>query len=181
MRRIQAIGIKLIALSAILTLLAGCASAPAQELQIQRISPEELERIMPKPLPNLTLEEIIQLSKQGMTAEQIIEKIKASNSRYDLTPSQSVELSKQGVDAKVLDYIYASREQALREGFADEINKREKEKKLEQDKLKRDYQWRSQQYYDPFWGYGYSPYWHWRHRPFYGPGFGYGFGYQYGW
>ena len=111
MRRTQAIGIKLMALSAILILLAGCASAPAQNLQIQhpqiqRISPEELERIMPKPVPNLTLDEIIRLSKQGMTAEQIIEKIKASNSRYDLTPSQSVELSKQGVDAKVLDYIY---------------------------------------------------------------------------
>ena len=171
-------GIRLAVFSAVLALLAGCAAAPVQKPQVERISPEELERIMPKPVPNLTLDEIIRLSKQGMTAEQIIEKIKASNSRYDLTPSQSVELSKQGVDARVLDYMHAARELALREGFADEINKREKEKRLEQDRLKRDYQWRSQQYYDPFWGYGYSPYyWHWRHRPFYGPGFGF----QYGW
>src|SRR5665647_596722 len=99
-----------------LILLSGCATTKTQqqEPQVERISPEELERIMPKPAPNLTLDEITQLSKQGMTAEQIIEKIKDSNSRYDLTPSQAVELSKQGVDAKVLDYIYASREQALR-------------------------------------------------------------------
>lgn len=168
-------GITLIAM----LVLAGCATTAPQEPQIQRISPEELEQIMPKPVPNLTLDEIVRLSKEGSSPEQIIEKIKSSNSRYDLTPSQSVELSKQGVDAKVLDYMYAAREQALREGFADEINKREKEKKLEQDKLKRDYQWRSQQYYDPFWGYGYSPYW--GYRPFYGPGFGYGFGYHHGW
>ncbi|HLD09271.1 MAG TPA: hypothetical protein VJB68_04435 [Methylophilaceae bacterium] len=158
----------------LLVMLAGCATTPPQEPQIQRISPEELERIMPKPVPNLTLDEIVQLSKQGMTVEQIIAKIKASNSHYDLMPSQAVELSKQGVDARVLDYMYAAREQALREGFADEINKREKEKQLEQERLKRDYQWRSQQYYDPFWGYGYpySPYRRWRYHPFYGPGYG---------
>jgi len=169
---IQAIGIKLIVLGTTLPLLAGCAATPAHDPQIQRISSEELERIMPKPVPNLTLDEIIQLSKQGMTAEQIIEKIKASNSRYDLTPSQSLELSKQGVDTRVLDYMYAAREQALREVFADEINQREKENELALEKLRRDYQWRYQQYYDPFWGYGYPPYWRYRYRPFYGPGYG---------
>lgn len=169
---IQQIGIKLMVLGAILALLAGCAATPVQTPQIQRISPEELEHIMPKPVPNLTLEEIVQLSKQGMTAEQIIEKIKASNSRYDLTPAQSLELNKQGVDVKVLDYIYAAREHALREAFADEINQREKENEVALEKLKQDYQWRYQQYYDPFWGYGYSPYWRYRYRPFYGPGYG---------
>jgi valyl-tRNA synthetase len=171
----QVTGIKLMVLGTILVLLTGCAATPVQAPQIQRISPEELERIMPKPVPNLTLEEITHLSKQGTTAEQIIEKIKASNSRYDLTPSQSLELSKQGVDAKVLDYIYAAYEQTLREVFADEINQREKENELELEKLRRDYQWRYQQYYDPFWGYGYygySPYWRYRYRPFYGPGYG---------
>jgi hypothetical protein len=159
-----------------LALLAGCASNASREPEIKRISPEELERIMPKPVPNLTLDEIVKLSKEGSTPEQIIDKIKVSNSRYDLTPSEALALSKRGVDAKVLDYIYQAREQALREGFADEINKREKEKKLEQERLRREMQLRS---YDPYWGYGYSPYW--GYRPFYGPGFGYGFGYRHGW
>jgi hypothetical protein len=160
--------------------MAGCATAP-QEQQIRRISPEELERIMPKPVPNLTLDEIVKLSKEGATPEQIIDKIKVSNSRYDLTPSETLSLSKRGVDAKVLDYIHTAREQALREGFADEINKREKEKKLEQDRLKRELRSRYyDRYNDPYWnyGYGYSP---WGYRPFYGPGFGYGFGYRHGW
>lgn len=154
----------------LLALLAGCATTPRQEPQIQRISPEELARIMPKPVPNLTLEQIVRLSK-NTPPELLIEKIKASNSRYDLTPSQVVELSKKGVDAKVLDYMHASREQALRDSFADEINKREKARLEEQEQLKREYQLRYQQYYDPFWGYGGSPYW--GYGPYYGPGFRY--------
>lgn len=158
-------------LSGMLMLLAACASTPQQAPQIQRISPEELERIIPKPEPNLSLDEIVKLSKSGVSPEQIIEKIKASNSGYDLTPSQAVALSKQGVDAKVLDYIHASREQALRDGFADEINKRERAHKAEQEKLRREYQLRSLPYYDPFWNYPYGPYW--GYRPFYGPGFRY--------
>jgi hypothetical protein len=156
--------------------MAGCATTGNQEPPITRISPEELEQIMPKPVPNLTLDEIVQMSKAGSTPEQIIEKIKATNSRYDLTPSEAVALSKRGVDAKVLDHIHTVREQALREGFADEINKREKEKKEEQQRLRRELRSR---YYDPYWGYGYSPFW--GYRPYYGPGFGYGFGYRHGW
>ena len=140
-----------------LALLASCATAPKQEPQIQRISPEALEQVMPKPVPNLTLEEIVHLSK-NTPPEIVIEKIKASNSQYDLTPSQAIDLSKKGVDAKVLDYMHARREQALRDSFADEINKREKAWVAELEKLKREYQLRSQQYYDPFWGYGCSPY-----------------------
>jgi len=165
----------LLALISVLLLLAGCATTAPQEPQIKRISAEELERIMPKPIPNLTLDEIVVLSKTT-PPDVIIEKIKASNSQYDLTPTQVVDLSKQGVDSKVLDYIHNAREQALRDGFADEINKREKEKQAEKAKLKRQYQLDSQRYYDPFWGYGYGPSPYWRHRPYYGPGFNYRWG-----
>lgn len=157
-----------------LLLLVGCATTQPQAPQVKRISPEELERIMPKPVPNLTLDEIVQLSKAGTPPEQIIEKIKATNSFYDLTPSQSLELSKKGVDAKVLDHIYKSHEQVLRDSVAEEINKRERQRVEEKEKLKREYQMRSYQYYDPWWGYAPGPYW--RHRPFYGPSFRYHWG-----
>lgn len=158
-------------LSGMLILLTACASAPPQAPQIRRISPEELERIMPRPVPNLSLDEIVRLSRNGVAPELIIEKIKTSNSRYDLTPSQVVDLSKRGVDARVLDYIHSSREQALRDGFADEINKREKAHSIEQQKLRQEYELRSYPYYDPFWGYPYGPYG--GYPPFYGPGFRY--------
>ena len=74
----------------LVALLAGCASSPMQEPQIQRISPAELERIMPKPVPNLTLDEIVKMSKAGTAPQTIIDKIKETNSRYDLTPSESL-------------------------------------------------------------------------------------------
>jgi hypothetical protein len=152
-------------------MLAGCASTAQHDAQIRRISPDELERIMPKPEPNLSLDEIVRLSKAGTSPELIIEKIKATHSQYDLTPSQSVDLSKQGVSAKVLDYMHSSHEQAVRDGFADEINKREKTKRDEQERLRREYELRARPYYyDPFWGYGYGPYPYWGY-PFYGPSF----------
>ena len=54
---------------AMVLFIAGCASTPPQAPQIQRISPEELERIMPKPVPNLTLEEIVKLSQAKVSAD----------------------------------------------------------------------------------------------------------------
>ena len=156
-------------------LLTGCATTPMQQPPVARISPEELERIMPKPVPSLSLDVVVALSKASTPAEQIIEKIKVSNSHYDLTPSQMVELSRQGVGSKVLDYIYQAREQAIRDGFSDEINKREKDKQAEQEKLKRELRLRSYPYYDPFYGYGPYPYWY-RRSPFYGPSFQYRYG-----
>lgn len=137
--------------------------------KIDRISEEELNRIMPKPVAAVSLDDLVKLSKEGVSADQIIEKIKASHSAYDLTPSQSVDLNKQGVDAKVLDYMHASRAEALRNNVADEINKRESNKRAEVERLKRQ-QWLEQQqwFYDPMFGYG-----------AFGPGFGYSpFGYR---
>jgi hypothetical protein len=121
--------------------------------KIDRISAEELARIMPMPVAALSLDDLVKLSKEGVIAEQIIEKIKASNSLYELSPSQSLALSNQGVDSKVLDYIYTSRELALRNNVADEINKREEIKRKELEKLKNQ-QRQQQQLYDPFCRYG---------------------------
>jgi hypothetical protein len=154
-----------------LLVISGCATQGQQAQQIDRISEEELARIMPKPVAVLSLDDIVKLTKDGATANQVIEKIKTSGSTYDLTPSQSVMLSKQGVDNKVLDYIHESRELAVKNSVADEINKREKNKRAELERLKR----QQQMYYDPFcWGYpyGFYPYGgYYRHR----------FGSRYGW
>ena len=161
--------IKLLCISFVTLVMSACVSNGyddnRQAPPIDRISEEELARIMPKPLALLSLEDLVQLSKEGATVEQIIDKIKATSSFYELTPSQSLALSQQGIDSKVLDYIYTSREQMLRNNVADEINKREKIKRAELDKL-RSQQLQQQQLYDPFCRYG--PY-----------GYG-GFGLRYG-
>lgn len=149
--------------------------------KIDRISEEELSRIMPNPVAVLSLDDLVRLTKEHLTADEIIEKIRSSNSFYDLTPSQVVDLSKQGIDTKVLDYIHSSRELALRNNVANEINQREKIKRAEVNKLRRQ-QWLQQQQrlYDPACGYGYfgHPYGYgsfgsyFGHRARFGAGFG---------
>ena len=163
---------RLIFAVSLLMLVSGCATTQPQAPQIQRISAEELERIMPQAVPNLSLNELVVLSNSGMTPDHIIERIKATDSRYELTPSQALQLSKEGVDSKVLDYIHASREQALRDGVAEEINKREQQKQQELERVKREYQLRSYPYYHPYFGYGYYPWRHPRYHPYYGIGIG---------
>ena len=117
--------------------------------------------------------------KQSDGSPSLRIQIQESKSQYVLTPSQYLDLNKQGVSTKVLDYIQSAHEQMLKENFADELNKREQAKVKEQEKLKKELLMRRNLYYDPFWGPG--PYW--RH-PFYGPGFygpGSGLYYRFGW
>lgn len=165
--------------------ISGCATnsqqSQANSQKIDRISEAELARIMPQPVATLSVDDLVKLTKEGDTADQIIEKIKTSNSSYDLTPSQIIALSQQGVDSKVLDYIHISRELALRNSVADEINKREKSKRAELEKLKRQ-QWLQQQQriYDPFCGYGYygfQPYGYGAYGSHFGRRFGAGAGF----
>lgn len=167
--------------------LIACASniqrSDVRSQKIDRISEEELSRIMVKPIATLSLDDVVRLTKEGATADQIIEKIRISNSSYDLTPSQVVDLNKQGVDNKVLDYIHTSRELALRNNVAEEINQREKVKRAELDKLQRQ-QWQQQRMYDTACGFGYygRPYGygsfgsHFGHRTGFGASFGFPIG-----
>lgn len=174
-----------IALVVLTYLIAGCATSSQLNTppQIDRISPEALEQMLPQPHPVLSLDEIVSLSKQGVSHEEIIQKIKASDSSYELTPSQSVDLSNQGVDKKVLDYIHTSRELALRNKLAEEINKRERDKQVELAKLKRQMINR-QRFDDPFCRYrpfGLHPYGFGAFGSRFGPRFGMGAGYLSPW
>ncbi|MES2580001.1 MAG: hypothetical protein V4552_05590 [Pseudomonadota bacterium] len=167
-------------------LISGCASTGAQQAKIERITPEDLAKILPQPVATVSLEEIVKDSKQNKTPDEIIAKIKASNSRYELTPAQTLDLSKQGVDTKVLDYIHASNELAKQNAIADEINKRAKERAAAEKILKRERDAAQNRYYDPFWGPRFGGFYG---HPYYGYGRGFGsrfgwgggFGYPYGW
>jgi len=164
--------------------LSACASSSARYGNVDRITPEDMAKILPQPVATLTLDEIVSDSKQGKTVEEIIVKIKASNSRYELTPSQSLSLNKQGVDSKVLDYIHQSNEAAKQNAIAEELNKREKAKRIAQDRLEQEREFMRDGYYDPFWGprfggfygpYGY-PYFG---NPYLAPRWGWGLNYNY--
>jgi PBP1b-binding outer membrane lipoprotein LpoB len=172
-------------------LVSGCAtttqSVPPQG-SVQRITPQELEKLTQPPIAAVSLEELVKEAKQGKTPDEIIAKIKASNSRYDLTPAQSLALNKQGLDVKVLEYIHQANELAKQNAIADEINQRQKASKQAEDALRRERDLaRQRYYYDPYWGpsfgmrYGYPwggvPYGY--HHRYYHPGFSWGLGY--GW
>jgi hypothetical protein len=176
--------LRLSVLLATVLVLSACASSGARYGNVDRITPEEMAKILPAPVATLSLDEIVNDSKQGKTADEIIAKIKASNSRYELTPSQNLELSQKGVDVKVLDYIHQSNEAAKQNAMADEINKREKAKRIAQERLEQEREFMRDDYYDPFWGprFGgfYGPYGY----PYYGnpylpPRWGWGLGYNY--
>lgn len=148
--------------------LSGCASTGTQQTKVDRITPEELAKTLPQPVATVTLDEIVAYSKQGKTADEIIAKIKVSNSRYELMPTQTLDLNKQGVDTKVLDFMHQSNELAKQNAIADEMNKREQEKRVAQKQLQRE-RALAQSYYDDYFdGPFYSPYYHYGYGPYWG-------------
>ncbi len=170
----------LIALIAVLALLSGCATNAKGYGQVDRITPEQLAKILPQPVATVPLTELVADSKQGKTADEIIAKIKASNSRYELTPTQTLDLNKQGVDSKVLDYIHQSNEMAKQNAIADELNKREQAKRLAQKQLQYERAYRRNEFFDQYWwSQGYGRY-GLGYRNGFGSRFGWGYGYPYG-
>jgi hypothetical protein len=163
-------------------ILSGCASTGMQAGKVKRITPEELAKLIPPPVATVSLDEIVADSKAGKTSDDMIAKIKQSNSRYELTPTQVLDLNKQGVDVKVLDYIQQSNELAKQNAIADEMNKREQEKMAAKKQLQRERAFNNNQYYDPFWGPSFGGYYG---RGFYpipiGPGGRYWRGNRFGW
>lgn len=156
-----------------LFVLSGCAtSGGQQQAEIKRMTPDELEKLVPPAVATYSLQEIVADSKQAITADAIIKKIKTSESRYDLSASEMLALNKQGVDVKVLDYIQKSNELAKQNYLAEEINKAEKEKEKAIRRLRHERLFSRR--YDPFW---YS-----RFGSYYGRPFGHSrFGWHHGW
>jgi hypothetical protein len=78
--------------------LAGCASGPP-----------------PKPI---TPQDVVQMVKDGMSSEAIIQQLRESRTVYQLSASDLVRLSKEGVPSQVLDYMLTTYLAAVREDEA---------------------------------------------------------------
>ncbi|HEY0906505.1 MAG TPA: hypothetical protein VGE17_04840 [Methylophilus sp.] len=150
-----------------LVLLAGCASQPPQPLQIDRISAEQLNALVPPPVAKLSLDEIAAMCKQGKKDPEVIEAIKQSESRYALSPSDVLDWHQKGISRGVLDYIQQANALAQQNAIADEINKRELARAEAEQRLKRERDVARLRSMDP-WFYG-PP---WGYRPYWGSGFG---------
>lgn len=170
-------------------ILTGCASiGGVQKGKVERISPEELAQLLPSPIATYTLDNIVADAKQGVSPDEMIAKIKESESRYELTTAQVLDLNTQGVETKVLDYIQQSNELAKQNAIADEMNRRQQENDEVKRQLRRERLTRNL-YYDPFFGPRYN-FFYGRRFPI-GPagrfwprsrfGWGMSFGHPYGW
>jgi uncharacterized protein YcfJ len=56
----------------------------------------------------LTMQQVVDLTKQGVSGDEIIAKIKAVNSKYSLTADDVSYLQKQGVSQRVIETMQAS-------------------------------------------------------------------------
>jgi hypothetical protein len=154
--------------------LTACATTGSSEQpQVKRITPEELQKLIPEATAPYTLDQLVADSKLAKTPVEIIDNIKATDSRYDLNASKILALYEQGVDKEVLDYIQQSNELAKQNYIADEMNKAEKEKTEAIRMLKAERMMQMRQFYSPFWHPYFGPYgYSFRHWP--GSRFGWG-------
>lgn len=171
-------------LSIAMLCLSACASQQArvaQQPDTNQISAAELEAMIPAATASVSLDELVADAKQGKTPDEIIEKIKASDSRYELTPEQTLALNQQGLDIKVLNYIHEANARARQAAIAEEMNKRQQTQSEKARRLKRQRDLARLRYADPW-----SIYYRYPWVGPIGPGFyrwgpGARWGWRYGW
>ncbi|MDD5130936.1 MAG: glycine zipper domain-containing protein [Candidatus Omnitrophica bacterium] len=72
--------------------------------QIKKPAPETST----SPAAQLTMQQIVDLTKQGVSSDEIITKIKSANSKYSLTADDLDYLQKQGVSQRVIETMQVS-------------------------------------------------------------------------
>jgi hypothetical protein len=139
--------------------LMGCANLQEkpQAQVIDRLSEEQLASMMPKPVSQLNYESLLGLAKSGLSPTQIIEKLKETDTSFDLTPQQVLNLHQAGIDVSVLDYLHASRLKATQNNIANTVAEHDKKKNEEIATLKNRLQQErlNNSFVDPFCRFGY--------------------------
>ena len=110
---------------ALVLILQGCASVPAEPPKIERMTAAELEARLPQPVAALPPEQIVVLVRQGIGAEEIIGRITQSGSRYRLSATRIVELAQQGVQLPVLDHMVSAERTQIFDDMAAEAHRQE--------------------------------------------------------
>lgn len=124
---------------------------------IDRLSDVELASMMPKPVSQLNYESLLALAKSGSTPAQMIEKLKETDTSFDLTPQQVLNLHQAGIDVSVLEYLHTSRQKTTQNNIADTVAEHDKTKNEEIATLKKQLQRErlNNAYVDPFCRFGY--------------------------
>ncbi|MDD2679858.1 MAG: glycine zipper domain-containing protein [Candidatus Omnitrophica bacterium] len=84
-------------------LIGGAVGAGAGALVGAQIDKPTTQTTQNAPAGQLTLQQVVDLTKQGSSGDDIIAKIKATNSKYSLTPDDIAYLKKEGVSQRVIE------------------------------------------------------------------------------
>lgn len=152
-----------VSLLALSVLCAGCATQPdgTATPKLARLSTDDMARLAPD-APRLSLDDLIAMSRSGASAEAIVERFRKSGARFDLTPSQVVDLHQRGLPLPVLEAIHEDREKALRADLTQLLVEHDQKCSADVSLAREQERQRARVSADPFWPGCYGPW---------GPGF----------
>lgn len=154
--------------------LAGCATtqrgADGNPL-LERLTAEALQRATPTPVARISAEDLVRLSREGASFDQIMQRYRESNSRLNLSSPQLTDLHRRGVDQRVLDAIAAADQAAARADRDDALVRREAAQAAERQRElayayghSYGYPYYGPGYYGPYWGPRVGGYYAWPRR-----------------
>ena len=102
--------------------LTGCQTLSETSRQSQIHGNEAVLRAKAVPSePNLTLEDLLALAKRSTPVAEVVARLEASGVRFDLTPTQIVDLAGRGMPLPVLEAIHLARERAAQNECAQRL------------------------------------------------------------
>ena len=102
--------------------LAGCQTAAGPAVRAPGLAGETVLRSTPAPAePGLKVDDLLAMARRGAPTPEIVARFDASGVRFDLTPTQVVDLAARGMPLPVLDAIYESRERAVQNQCAQRL------------------------------------------------------------
>jgi hypothetical protein len=112
-------GLSVLIAAVLLVGLAGCVTTSdgTATPRLARLSTEEMARLAPD-TPRLTPDDLVSMARSGASVEAILERVRKSSARFDLTPAQVLDLHARGLPLAVLESIHEGREKALRADLA---------------------------------------------------------------
>ncbi len=142
-------------LLAALLSLGGCASTQHNGL-VTRLTPADLARLTPPPNPKLPLSEVIALAKSALPPDAIIKNLQDTGSFYNLNAQQIVDLSKQGVDQRVIDHLVDAQEKARQATLLTELADRDAKAAQDLERERNRRRTLQHQYHYSAWPHGYG-------------------------
>jgi len=98
---------------------AGCTTSPSVSQRdaignprLERLTSQELAKLGPTAPVKLSAEDLVRLTQQGASPDQVIDRFYQSGSRLKLSDAQIAELRRRGVDHRVVEYVVSHEREA---------------------------------------------------------------------